>query len=52
MNNDDRAEYGHRAVKAGSPDYGRNDAQTDLTDALANMMHYADDANAPVAPRA
>lgn len=42
-NNIDRAEYGHRAIEAGSPDLGRNDKVTDLVDTLANLLHYATD---------
>lgn len=39
---DHRASYGARAVEVGTPDYGQNDDQTDLTDTLANLMHHAD----------
>jgi hypothetical protein len=38
-----RADFGAAAIRAGTPDYGRNDddKQTDLADALANIMHSA-----------
>jgi hypothetical protein len=36
-----RQHNGGAAVRAGTPDYGSNDPQTDLMDALANVMHYA-----------
>lgn len=40
--NTDRIRYGAKAVLAGNPDsIGSNDEQTNLTDTLANMMHYA-----------
>lgn len=38
-----RIHAGAAAVRAGSLDCGQNDIQTDLSDALANMMHYAHD---------
>jgi hypothetical protein len=40
--NEDRAGFGYRAIVAGSPDIGMNDDQTDVTDALANIMHYCE----------
>jgi hypothetical protein len=38
-----RADFGAAAVRAGTPDFGQNDddGQTDLGDALANVMHFA-----------
>ncbi|MEW6775055.1 MAG: hypothetical protein AB1405_02060 [Bdellovibrionota bacterium] len=41
MDNQKRAEWGERAVTNGTPDTPHNDALTNLTDALANMMHFA-----------
>lgn len=32
---------GWQAIKAGNADYSHNDMATNLTDALANMMHAA-----------
>jgi hypothetical protein len=38
-----REDFGAAAIRAGTPDFGQNDdgGQTDLADALANVMHYA-----------
>lgn len=41
MNNEKAAAHGRLAVLAGTPDWEYNDAQTNLVDALANLMHYA-----------
>lgn len=41
MTNADRAAYGECALKAGTPDFGQNDRQTDLGDTLSNLLHYA-----------
>lgn len=40
-NNRQRARYGTRAVRAGTPDYAQNDARTNLVDTLANLRHHA-----------
>ena len=41
LTNADRAQYGQNAVNAGTPDIGQNDAHTDLTDTLSNLLHLA-----------
>lgn len=38
--NINRAAFGARAVETGTPDFGQNDPQTDLVDALVNVMHH------------
>jgi hypothetical protein len=40
ITNDDRAEYGERAIETGDPDYGQNGLHTSVTDTLANIMHF------------
>lgn len=35
------AQFGEAACQAGAPDYGVNDAETDITDTIANLLHYA-----------
>lgn len=40
MTNEDRADYGLHAVRAGTPDYGQNDRPTDAADAIANVLHH------------
>jgi hypothetical protein len=40
-NNERRAECGGNAVQAGTPDFEYNDPQTNLVDALTNIMHHA-----------
>lgn len=43
MNPDQCADWGRRGVESGQPDNSATaDPQTALTDALANMMHFAD----------
>lgn len=44
LTNSDRAQYGQKAVQAGTPDYGQNDAHTDLVDTLSNLLHLSNQA--------
>lgn len=39
LTNDDRAEYGVRAMEVGAPDYEANDLETSAVDTMANIMH-------------
>lgn len=48
MRIDARIHYGANAVRAGSPDYAENDHETNLVDALANILHWADCYNVEV----
>jgi len=46
LTNAERAAYGRRAIEVGDPDHAVNDTSTSAVDAIANVLHALDGADA------